>query len=289
LLAALDDAATRSAVAAERQLLAARGGGCHQRFGATQVAVPGLGALLHVREAGDDGVMHSQLQWQSESPLAARGAVRAVWDGSLQSPLASESLPEASRRTAAALAAAPAAFIAHRRALPDDASSVEALTRCAHVWVPGTETWLALAQRGVWVEGSAEGLGFETLLSTLTESVLQLPPLPQWLVLTNDEAVAGWTRESGPRVLATYRHALGDATADAAAGKPNGGSPLAASHIYWHSAAQFQHWANGAARFAPDAQHACGFGKTAERLRAAGIVNLSVFPSAREWRAWLQS
>ena len=55
LLAAIDDAPTRAAVAAERALLAERGGGCHQRFGATQVDVPGLGSLLYVREDGEAG------------------------------------------------------------------------------------------------------------------------------------------------------------------------------------------------------------------------------------------
>jgi hydroxymethylbilane synthase len=40
LLAPLEHAPTRQAVAAERALLAARGGGCHQRFGATQMTLP---------------------------------------------------------------------------------------------------------------------------------------------------------------------------------------------------------------------------------------------------------
>ena len=55
LLAAIDHPATRAAVAAERVLLAERGGGCHQRFGATQRQVDGLGPLLYVREADADG------------------------------------------------------------------------------------------------------------------------------------------------------------------------------------------------------------------------------------------
>ena len=55
LLAAIDDAPTRSSIAAERLLLAARGGGCHQQFGATHRFVPELGALLYTREADHDG------------------------------------------------------------------------------------------------------------------------------------------------------------------------------------------------------------------------------------------
>src|ERR1700733_4608329 len=49
LLAQLDHAPTRRAVDCERAMLAERGGGCHQRFGATQIEVPELGALLYLR------------------------------------------------------------------------------------------------------------------------------------------------------------------------------------------------------------------------------------------------
>src|SRR5262249_52669647 len=45
LLRAIDDPPTRRAVELERALLAERGGGCHQRFGATQIELPILGSL----------------------------------------------------------------------------------------------------------------------------------------------------------------------------------------------------------------------------------------------------
>jgi hydroxymethylbilane synthase len=276
LLAAIDDGATRHAVAAERQLLAARGGGCHQQFGATQLAVPGLGALLHLRAADASGAEPAQLRWTAETPLPERGPITGIWDGSQQGGNPTEPLPGVTAACAAALAQAPATFIAHRLALPD--LTPEQAGVCAHVWVPGTGTWYALAARGVWVEGCAEGLGFETLQPLLAEPLLQLPAAAEWLVLTHAGAVAGW---KAGRVLATYRHVeTADADDNAA-----GGTPLAAaSHLYWHSAAQFERWRALAPR---NAQHACAYGKTAERLRAAGLATVTVFPSAREWREWL--
>ena len=297
LLAVLDHAPTRAAVAAERAILAARGGGCHQRLGATQVAVPGLGALLHLRETQADGSVAASVRWQPEQPLPPRGSVLAVWDGTqAEGGAGMEPLPEAGAQCAAALAAHRAVFISHRRALPElmpDASanlSPRLQATAASIWVPGLETWHALARRGLWVQGCAEGLGFETLRALLAEPVLQLPPLREWLVLTHADAVAGWQSPEGPRVLATYRHATPPGGAARAAGAAGGrdAGPSGASHIYWHSAAQFQHWSQGGrTQFAAGAQHACGFGKTAARLRAAGLSGVTVFPSVREWRDWL--
>lgn len=273
LLRTIDDGPTRAAVATERLLLAERGGGCHQRFGATQRNVPGLGTLLYVREDGADGA-RSDLHWHSAATLAPAQHIKAIWDGSSEAPdTGREPLPAADE-CAPLLAAAPAVFVAHKHALPTLAP--DALCAVARAWVPGTATWFALASRGLWVEGCAEGLGFETLRTTLAEPLLQLPPSTDWLVLTHAEAAAGWP---DGRVLATYGH-----TPAASEEQTVIPAIARASHLYWHSGAQFERWGRHAA---PDAQHACGFGRTAERLRNAGIVRLTVFPSAREWRAWV--
>ena len=274
LLAALEHAPTRRAVAVERRLLAERGGGCHQRFGATQLETPGLGSLLRWRE----GSAATVTEWQPETPLPSPGTVTGSWDGSERARSEPAPLPDAAARCAAALAEAGAAFIAHRHALPafDATLTAEAVNRCAHLWVPGVATWFDLARRGVWVEGCAEGLGVESLRPLLAEPLLQLPGAADWTALTHQAAAAGWPG----RAIATYRSVprLGDASAGAAL--------AAASHVYWHSSAQFEAWR---ANVGVSVHHACGFGKTAERLRAAGVERLTVFPSVREWRHWLQS
>ncbi len=71
--------------------------------------------------------------------------------------------------------------------------SVQAATR---VWVPGPSTWFALASAGVWVEGCAEGLGIGAVAALLAEPWLQLPPLPEWLVLTHAGAQRGLGRRA---------------------------------------------------------------------------------------------
>ena len=269
VLSAIDDSATRAAIDTERALLAERGGGCHQRFGATQVQIEGLGSLLYLREAGEQGAAVPQLRWTLPPP--PRQAVRS-WDGSAQPAPELAEIAGIAAVCTQRLAQADAAFIAHRRALPDIAA-VE-VNRCAHIWVSGTESWFALAARGVWVEGCAEALGFGAMRSTLAAPLLALPPLEKWLALTNQEAAAGW---GAVPVLATYRHAHSSTA---------GESPENSSQAWWHSGVQFERWRS---RLAPGCHHACGPGKTAEHLRNAGVSTLNVFPSVHHWREWLRT
>jgi hydroxymethylbilane synthase len=268
LLAAIDDPATRAAVGAERTVLAARGGGCQQRLGATQVELPGLGPLLYVREAGEQGVAEPELRWRMPPP--PKSPIRS-WDGSAEAQPGIENLPGAAAECARRLASVRAAFIAHRRALPE--LSATEVNRCPHLWVSGTSSWQALAARGVWIEGCGESLGFATLQSTLASPLLALPPLREWLALTHAEAAAGWGEVP---VLATYRH------------RPDTGghAPAGANQVWWHSGVQFERWHR---ETSTDCQHACGPGKTAELVRRAGVTALQVFPSAHHWREWLRS
>jgi hypothetical protein len=55
--------------------------------------------------------------------------------------------------------------------------------------------------------------------------------------------------------------------------------------VYWHSSAQFDLWHS---RVGPEAQHACGPGKTYQHLLRAGVHNPRMFPSAVQWRSWLR-
>ena len=279
VLAAIDDPSTRSAIASERALLAQRGGGCHQQFGATQLKVDGIGDLLYVRDADARGAQPPQLHWQAppapgtaNGPSGVRAPLRS-WDGSAQPAPAVEAIDNAAALCAQRLSQQRAAFVAHRRALPDMPAAE--VNRCPHIWVSGTESWFALAARGVWVEGCAESLGFAGLRTTLAEPLLDLPAPREWLALTSAEAVQGWGEVPA---LATYRHRANE-------GASTTSSPAGATHVWWHSSVQFDQWHAAAG----SCVHACGPGKTAEHLRRAGVTGLLVFPSVRHWREWLQS
>jgi hydroxymethylbilane synthase len=278
LLQVMDDAPTRRAVAAERALLAERGGGCHQRFGATQLEVPELGGLLYLREAqeqaGGLSLGAPQLRWTPAVPLPAPTGPVRPWDGSRAPRAPIEPLESGRALSAQRLPAARALFITHRRALPEGQAA--AVPAAAHVYVPGLDTWCALARHDIWVEGCAEGLGATALEPLLAEPLLQLPALPEWLVYTHAEAVGGWR---WGEILATYRY-----RAPAGPGAGPEAPPWDATHVYWHSSAQFE---RARTRLPAAAHHACGPGKTFEHLRAAGVHNLRMFPSPTHWREWL--
>ena len=96
------------------------------------------------------------------------------------------------------------------------------------------------------------------------------------MVLTHLDAIAGWLAGD---VIATYRVRAADAAAPAGAAPPPD-----ATHLYWSSSAQFDHWRS---HVPSGAQHACGVGKTYEHLRRAGVQNLRAFPQPAHWRRWL--
>jgi hydroxymethylbilane synthase len=276
LLRAIDHAPTRAAVATERALLAQRGGGCHQRFGATQVELPGVGTLLYLRDGGDtDARLDAGTpppQWTPATALEPPGQAIKAWDGSRAERPGIEPIAAGVARSAERLRRATALFVSHRRALPEDEPTH--IHSAVHVWVPGIDTWQALAERGVWVEGCADGLGFGALEPMLSQPLLQLPPRDQWTVLTHADAVEGWRAGD---VIATYRHVP-------RLGLDGAAPPADATHVYWSSSAQFARWRG---LLAPGVQHACGPGKTYEHLRRAGVQNLRLFPQPAHWRHWL--
>jgi hydroxymethylbilane synthase len=212
------------------------------------------------------------LRWTPPAPLApATGPVRA-WDGSRAERVAVEPLPSGIALCRQHLPGSRALFIAHGRALPPEAAAL--INAAAHLWVPGLSTWQGLAERGLWVEGCAEGLGFAQLEPLLREPLLQLPALSQWTVLTHEDAASGWNAR---HVIGTYRM---PATVD----EHTAGAPAESNHVFWHSSAQFERCRGSVADLA---QHACGPGKTYQHLLRAGVQNLRMFPSVAHWRSWL--
>jgi hydroxymethylbilane synthase len=271
LLAALEHAPTRGAIAIEREMLARHGGGCHQRFGATLSWLPSLGGLLQVAGLDARGGDLAERRFLPDTALPSLPREVRTWDGSVAAKPATS--PVMSAAQLAATLDREAVFIAHWRALPQDAAQTLADRR---IWCSGSASWFELAKQGLWVEGCAEGLGAEAAIPLLTEPLLRLPAPASWAVLTHRGAEDSWRGPwEGAQVFGTYavdERELPDAAALARA-----------THLYWHSAAQFE---RGRLAAAPDAHHACGAGKTAEHIRRAGIRNFRAFPSAAEWRRW---
>lgn len=271
ILEPLHSKATEQQVGRERSILAEWGGGCHQRMGSTLTNHPVLGDILYTKGVKPDGTPVEYTQWQSPAPFfkKSKGDQKIkAWDGIRWRTSTSSSACEGSADSHNP----QAIFIAHSRA----ANGSEWLKKCkdARVWTSGVASWFRLAEQGVWVEGCAENLGFHTVISTLKLSVLNLPVLAKWVALTHEEGVKDWG-ELMPAV-ATYK--VGFTYSDDAKA-----ALREANYIFWGSGFQ----QDELKEFTPiGAHHACGPGKTADRLRQAGLSPVC-FPSVEEWRKWL--
>ncbi|MET0279621.1 MAG: hydroxymethylbilane synthase [Steroidobacteraceae bacterium] len=272
LLAAIEHPPSRGAIAIERALLAEHGGGCHQRFGATLQWLPELGGLLRIAGRNAQDADLDETRFLPDTVLPGLVGEVHAWDGSTAERAAATPLLDVGHL--APQLRHEAVFIAHSRALPENAAGALAGRK---VWTSGSKSWFALAAQGVWVQGCSEGLGAELAAQLVAEPLLQLPPPAQWDVLTHAGAVEPWQASSwkGANVIATYAVANGDA--------PDRAALATATHIYWSSTVQFE---SGRGLAPAQAWHSSGPGKTADHIRHAGVRNFRAFPSVDEWRKW---
>lgn len=272
----LHDPGTYEHVSLEREILGLWGGGCHQRLGATAISQDLLGNLLYIRGVKPDGAAVEELRWNRPALETGSWDEARVWDGAswrVQSEKNQRAEISASFLPAPETFRQAAVFIAHSRALPEQA---EEILENSRTWTSGVSSWFRLASRGVWVEGCTEGFGFLETVPTFEERVLQLPPLEKWKILTHRDAADGWEKWNST-VIPTYE-VKREYSKDAKEALKK------ATHIFWSSGSQFdelKEWVPVGAR------HACGAGKTAKLLNERGL-SPRIFPSVEEWRKWLK-
>ncbi len=270
LLESLHCEATARSVKTERTLLSALGGGCHLPLGATAFMHEHLGEMMWSSAPDSQGELLTKINWAAESRLPQRPAITQIVDGvrakASQVPV---SLPLQST-----LPKAAHVFIAHRRALPDNfiQDSQE-----RQIWVPGIGTWRKLAAEGLFVTGSTDGLGWRRMAFLRKNSLLALPEPAEWHVLTHD-AASGW---ADTEVMAHHTYSFeknNDLKFEQSLEK--------ASHVFWGSARQLELYHSACSI---DTHHACGPGKTADRLVALGVNHYTIFPSRGAWQAWIEA
>ncbi len=268
LLGHVHEPAVERAVAAERRALAAWPAEQRAGIGAVAITHAALGELCFVRGQPAAGEPVQRLIWSA--PPRPESAV--PWDsGQWQRQCRRAPLPGLP-----AVAEGAAVFVAHAHA-----AEAQRLPAVGRLWTSGVASWQALAARGHWVEGCADGLGFDAVRATLGCAVLGLPALSEWTVLTHADAVTSWQGSGVGDVRATYRVCPPDNTDDL---RQLAEQVSRATHFFWGSG---QPLAALRDQLPPGAAHAAGPGKTIELLRARGLGQAQAFPNRREWRAWL--
>lgn len=233
---------TYGAVLKEREILRSFGGGCHLAIGASVLPRP-YGEITIVRGIDDSGSPISRITLKPAVRRPPRLDRSLLWPARLaenwsfsRDEIGGARPPASSALWVARSEALPAAW----KVAPDSL-----------VWTGGLKTWKKLALRGVWVNGSAEGLGeqepprIETLAGEL-----------KWVKLTH----AGASGAHGLESLPTYR--LGQAECET--------DLLNRRYFFWTSGSIFRYalernpWLRGMTHF-------CGPGNTARTLVEEGI------------------
>lgn len=252
MLGEINCPSTFASVLREREILRGHGGGCHQAIGAHVIERP-YGRMAMVRGRDEAGEVLAAFEYEPARPWPAPVDRARLW------PLETSPNPWFERVTWEELPALPAdgggLWIARADALPAEWT----VPASRIVWTAGMQTWYRLARRGVWVHGSAEGLGEQedpgigTLLG-------EAPGHLRWWKLTHDGAPEEGGASPSMRALPTYRLVPRTSPPDL----------TACDYFYWTSGSSFQR----ALAWFPwlrEKIHFCGPGKTREALRAAGI------------------
>jgi hydroxymethylbilane synthase len=253
LLAPLNCADTFAAVTQEREILRGYGGGCHQKIGASVLRRP-FGEITFLRGLTNDRQVLDSCYLRSSKPRPPKIARDMMWPlNSFDTDwFAREAIPVKPEAEPSAL------WIAKADALPDD----WCLCPGQIVWASGVKTWKRLAQRGVWVSGSAESLGEQEPqnIGTLVGSPLT------WLKLTHESGYKG----SMP-TLATYRLFPNNGQVDLQ-GK---------TYFFWKSGSSFEH-ALSLNPWIKSMTHFCGPGNT-QRILGKNGVQPHVFLDHAQW------
>ncbi|NOT94204.1 hypothetical protein [Ferruginibacter sp.] len=141
------------------------------------------------------------------------------------------------------------------------------------MWAAGTRTWYDLAKKGIWVEGCADGLGFD-FLQTIFKSPLINIAVNDIQIITNNLSKTHWLQD-GINAVGTYE-LIGNLSAAIKM------EIAKADIIFWTS---YQQYELCKAFIKNSVQHVCPAGKTAKLLSAQGLQPI-IFPTIKAFNDW---
>jgi hydroxymethylbilane synthase len=170
--------------------------------------------------------------------------------------------------------AAPIVFVSSFKAIHTEPCREFISTK--KIWASGTKTWIELAKKGIWVEGSADGLGMETLIKPWSMPLFNYRK-SDIHVLTNHEARSNW-QAKGWKASASYS-LIPRKCRDIERHVSN------ANFLFWTSYGQFCMYKDA---IPEQAVHACLQGETATLLKKQGISPV-LFPTLKSFIQWQQN
>ena len=249
----------------EKKTASAYGSGCIQKFGVTSL---NLGNHKFGYAAGRD--QHEQLidQWSGLPEINISNSSIFSSTDHMADFFSYDHTTEKLRVNT------PIVFIANYKAI-QDMEAIE-LIKQKRVWASGTKTWFELARKGIWVEGCADALGLESLLTVFKMPLLNILQSHVTVITHNAAAMhwkrKGWNAEATYSLKAKQNESLKEAIKQA-------------GFIFWTSYGQYEMYRSVVQA---DAVHASPYGETTERLKQSGLEPI-IFPTIKSFNIWRSS
>jgi hydroxymethylbilane synthase len=254
-----------SAIKAERLYAKQYGYGCSQQFGVFHLDTP---AVSFTYASGKDGGTKDFTEWGFHTSLNLHDKQLFSSTDYMKDFFTCNFLDNAEIDDVAEVF-----FIGSHKAI--HSNKLKQKIQQKRVWAAGTRTWYQLAKKGIWVEGCADGMGFDFLKPIFKSPLIKIA-LDDIQIITNNLSKTHWIAD-GIKAIGTY--GLTDNLPDAV--KTN---IACADIIFWTS---FQQYELCKPFIKNTAQHVCPAGKTATLLKAKGVHPI-IFPVIKafiDWRA----
>ena len=266
LLKAIEDKVLTTAIQQERKMAYRYGFGCSQQFGTFYINTDktAFGYAAGKNERGNEFT-----EWDFEMPLLTKGKTIFASTDYMKAFFTYKNLDNITID-----AQTEAVFVSSHKAIHSQALTAQLQSK--KIWAAGTRTWLALAKKGLWVNGCADGLGFDFLLEILAKPLFGLHQ-QQLQIITNSSSMQHW-QQNGKNAVGTYTlTSTCDASIISAISKAN--------IVFWTSFQQYEAYNQFTTK---PVVHCCPAGKTATLLSNRGIVPV-VFPTIKAFLQWKES
>jgi hydroxymethylbilane synthase len=260
MIKSISDQKTLECVNHERKILMAYGGGCHQKIGVS--FFPTIFGLMKSKKGETDGgdQFYSWKKYDSQLISKKKVEVNEIYPSSLNAHqlfsrvAIKESVQKVNSLNNHCI------WVSRKSALPANAS----INKNNIVWTSGMKTWKALVERGIWVNGTADGMGenFDPLIESLTSH--------PWIKLTHGKALLSKI----DKTIATYD--LKELPIEESISNKK--------YFYWMSATAFNYVKKQFPEIVKE-KHACGPGNTYEEIKKT-IKNSDQLTIALSYNSW---
>lgn len=245
----------------EREAVNGMGGGCHQRYGSVAINHKNnvLVNVVGVNENGQniDKIHFSPtFDWQGKMLVSSTDFMAEFFKREY-----TKHIPALEADTV---------FVSHHKSVTDE---LLPLLKTKRIFAAGMRTWQELAKKGLWLEGCADGFGFDFAQPMIAGITKKYAP-HDIVILTNAQSAEEWQND-GYNAQFTYSMVPSVSKALATA--------LAqADMIFWTS---YQQYEAAKSFINPNVMHLCPAGRTADRFQKQGITP-HTFPNIQTFLAW---